>query len=85
MDWITVECLFLYWYNTRPEEIVDAVYDNPEDDHYRAKKVDSYKRGLITFWSELDYAHQKRMLQAASDKYLDEVIAKQRLRNTQGD
>ena len=75
MSMATVEALFLYWYNTDPEEIVEAVYDNPIG-AYKDEKVAAYQSGLVAFWGELDWEHRTRMVAAAMTKYLAEATRK---------
>jgi len=63
-----IHALMMYWYNTRPYDIIDAVYDNPAP-AYADEKVAVYKEGLHIFWGQIDRTHQRRLVDAAMAKY----------------
>jgi len=67
-----IQALFMYWYNTEPDEIMQAVYDNPVG-AYLEEKTKMYNLGLHIFWGQIDYKHQCKLVDAACDKYMEEA------------
>jgi hypothetical protein len=72
MSMPVIQALVMYWYNTEPEDIMQAVYDNPVGP-YLKEKMDMWKLGFIPFWGQIDHKHQLRLVNAACDKYLEEA------------
>jgi hypothetical protein len=72
MSMPVIEALFMYWYNTEPEDIMMAVYDNPVG-AYLKEKLKYYNLGLHNFWGQIDYKHQLKLVEAAMKKYGDEA------------
>ncbi len=67
-----IQALIMYWYNTEPDEIMHAVYDQPTGP-YLKEKAGMYNLGLHVFWGQIDYKHQLRLVEAACGKYLEEA------------
>jgi hypothetical protein len=71
-DQVPIQALFMYWYNTNPEEIMRALYTDPIAGYLR-EKIRAYQHGLVEFWGDLDSEHQQILLANALVKYGDEA------------
>ena len=64
-------CLNLYWYNSYPLSIVEALFPTA-DKTYINEKTEWWNKGLTYFMGALDEAHQMQFVQMALDKYWEE-------------
>ena len=67
-----IKAVMLYWYNTNPMDICNAVYPTAAP-CYKEEKARGYRAGLTAFYGTLDYEHQERFVDAAIAKYGEEA------------
>lgn len=56
-----------YFYNTRPDEIIKAVYGDNVAQEYLTEKVDKFNRDNFTWLFELDYKNRCKIIKLALD------------------
>lgn len=67
---IAVEALLLFWHNTDPAAMFDAIYGaRPTDDYVIEKRRNMSRDGLIATWHSLDFPHRQKLMHKALTVY----------------
>jgi hypothetical protein len=72
-----IQCMVWYHYNTASKHGIEAVYGPDIHESYAVEKELVWRKGLSAFFGELDGDHQERFVQAALDKYMPQLEARE--------